>query len=407
MGEIKDTLNEEKERGSMDKKARIGSYKKGSVLGERVYRTYTPKPLPPTPPLNLESLLPFLEKAQTALGRLDGMRSVLPNSSFFLSMYAQKEALLSSQIEGTQSSFSDLLLFEQQHLISVDYEDTAEVSSYIKAMEYGLEQVQRLPLSLRLIREIHEKLMSSKRGRNQQPGQFRTSQNWIGGRDPSSARFVPPPPQDLMECLDSFEKFLHDKSLKLPVLIKAALIHVQFETIHPFLDGNGRLGRLLITLILCLEGPLKEPILYLSLYFKTHRKRYYELLQSVRETGDWESWVQFFLEAVSEVSTQATQAANKILSLVEEDQSLIESKIKPTASLSVLKIYSYMKNQAVIATAKQIKEDNQLSLPTVLRSLKTLEELGIIKEITKKARHKIFIYKKYLDILSEGTEPIR
>jgi Fic family protein len=243
----------------MDKSKRLGqSLRQGSF--EEVYTSYIPKPLPPEPPLEMDRLYLLLDKANTALGRLDGMSMVLPDSSLFLYMYVRKEAVLSSQIEGTQSSLSDLLLFENQDAPGAPIDDVTEVSNYVAAMSYGLERLKEFPLSLRLMREIHEKLMTTGRGSQMQPGEFRTSQNWIGGTRPGNAKFVPPPPEYLMECLDGFEKFLHDEKVKLPVLLKAALAHLQFETIHPFLDGNGRLGRLLITFILCVEGVLKEPV---------------------------------------------------------------------------------------------------------------------------------------------------
>ena len=278
----------------MDKSGRIGKHQEIKAGGESNY-AYIPAPLPPNPPLEMGELYPLLDKANAALGRLDGMSMVLPDHSLFLYMYIRKEAVLSSQIEGTQSSLSDLLLFENEDAPGAPINDVTEVSNYVSVMSYGLERIKELPISLRLIREIHERLMSRGRGSVKQPGEFRTSQNWIGGSRPGNAKFVPPPPDQLMDCLDPFEKFFHDEKIILPVLIKAALAHVQFETIHPFLDGNGRLGRLLITFMLCQDGLLKEPLLYLSLYFKTHRQAYYDHLQSVRETGDWESWIKFFL----------------------------------------------------------------------------------------------------------------
>ena len=291
----------------MEKKKRIGRYVKGSAVGGEQYHAYIPKPLPPDPPLDMSELYPLLDEANTALGRLDGMSMVLPDSSLFLYMYVRKEAVLSSQIEGTQSSLSDLLLFETDEAPGSPLTDVMEVSSYVSALNYGLERLQEIPLSLRLIREIHAKLMNDTRGGHKQPGEFRTSQNWIGGTRPGNAKFVPPPTEQLMECLDSFEKFLHDESVQLPLLIKAALAHVQFETIHPFLDGNGRLGRLLITFMLCVGGILKEPLLYLSLYLKINRKAYYNHLQSVRETGDWEAWIKFFLEGINATAAQAKE----------------------------------------------------------------------------------------------------
>lgn len=238
----------------MKKKTRIGTYLQSASVAGQSYKSFVPPPLPPNPPLEMDHLYTLLDQASIALGRLDGMSMVLPDASLFLYMYVRKEAVLSSQIEGTQSSLSDLLLFESAEAPGVPIDDVTEVSCYVSAMNYGLERLKDFPLSLRLIREIHEKLMKKARGGHKQPGEFRVSQNWIGGISPRNATFVPPPPEKLMECLGAFETFLHDEEIQLPALIKAALAHVQFETIHPFLDGNGRLGRLLITFILCTEG---------------------------------------------------------------------------------------------------------------------------------------------------------
>jgi len=383
----------------MSKKDRIGEYKKISVEKEDYY-AYTPKSLPPNPEIDLKNLFGLIDQANTALGRLDGMSLVLPDSNLFLYMYIRKEAVLSSQIEGTQSSLSDLLLHESKKTPGVPIDDVTEVSCYVSAMTYGLKRLESFPLSLRLIREIHEKLMNNARGGNKQPGQFRNSQNWIGGTRPGNALFVPPPVEDLMCCLDSFEKFLHNDKINLPALIKVALAHLQFETIHPFLDGNGRLGRLLITLILCKEKILKEPLLYLSLYFKTNRQEYYNHLQSVRETGSWEEWIEFFLKGVIETSSQATQTAKAIIDLFEADRLLIEKHNKSTSS--IVSIYTYLQKNPIINTS-EIKSALEISLPTVLRSLVVLENLGIIKEITKKERNKIFVYQEYINILNKET----
>lgn len=387
----------------MDKKQRIGKLVSYLVGGEH-YQAYIPAHLPPSPPLDMDELYLLLDQANIALGRLDGMSIVLPDHSLFLYMYVRKEAVLSSQIEGTQSSLSDLLLFETQEAPGAPMDDVQEVSNYVSAMNHGLERLKELPLSLRLIREIHAKLMTGARGGHKMPGDFRTSQNWIGGSRPGNARFVPPPPDRLMQSLDAFEKFLHDDTVKMPALIRAALAHVQFETIHPFLDGNGRVGRLLITFILCAEGILTEPLLYLSLYFKANRQAYYDHLQSVRETGDWEAWIQFFLSGVIDTANQATEAVQAILHLFGQDRQKMEADGKPTAA--VMSIHNYFQSYPISNTTK-IKEACALSLPTVLRSLATLEQQGIIEEITGKGRHKIFVYRAYLNILSKGTEPSR
>jgi len=386
----------------MDKSDRIGFLKKSSAVAGETYEAYIPKPLPPSPPLDMSRLYPLLDKAATAMGRLDGMSMVLPDAYLFLYMYIRKEAVLSSQIEGTQSSFSDLLLYENEEAPGAPIDDVTEVSCYVAAMNHGLERLKNFPLSLRLIREIHKILMHNARGGNKLPGEFRSSQNWIGGTRPGNARFVPPPPEDLMETLDKFEKFLHDSNVKMPVLIKAALTHVQFETIHPFLDGNGRLGRLLITFILCHEGVLNQPLLYLSLYFKTNRQQYYDHLQSVRKTGDWESWVEFFLTGVIETAEQAAETAKNILKLFDDDRDSITACGN---SAAVLTVHNYLQNQPISSTTK-IRDKCELSLPTVLRSLRTLEAIGIVREITGKERNKIFVYDHYINILSQGTEPL-
>ena len=390
-----------KEMG-MDKTSRIGRYIKSSLVPGEPYKSYIPVDLPFEPAIDMTDISLILEKANNALGRLDGMSMALPDPSLFIYMYVRKEAVLSSQIEGTQSSLSDLLLFENEEAPGVPMDDVAEVSCYVSALNYGLNRLKELPLSLRLIREIHSKLMENARGGNKQPGQFRSSQNWIGGSRPGNAKFVPPSPENLMPCLDNFEKFLHDETLQLPTLIKVAIAHVQFETIHPFLDGNGRLGRLLITFILCNDGLLKEPLLYLSLYLKANRQLYYDYLQSVRETGDWEAWIKFFLTGVAETANQAAQTAQSIIGLFDNDRKKIESAGKSTAG--ILMIHNYLQRHPISNTSK-IRERCNVSLPTVLRSMVVLEELNIVKEITGKGRHKIFVYKEYLDILSQGTEP--
>src|ERR1700738_3908488 len=272
--------------------SRIGRFVT-TAYGDEPVRRDVPPPLPPTPPVDLSGLMPLIEQANRALGRLDGITSILPAPPLFLFMYVRKEALLSSQIEGTQSSLSDLLLFENDEIPLVAIDDVQEVSNYVAAMQYGLKRLgEGFPLSLRLIREIHDILLRRGRGSSKQPGEFRRTQNWIGGTPPGHAQFVPPPPNELPGYLDNFEKFLHDQ--KTPTLIRTALAHVQFESIHPFLDGNGRLGRLLITFLLCAEGALSEPLLYLSLHFKSHRQEYYDHLQRVRTHGDWEGWLRFF-----------------------------------------------------------------------------------------------------------------
>jgi Fic family protein len=344
-----------------------------------------------------------ISQAMLALGRLDGLATVLPDPALFIYSYIRKEAVLSSQIEGTQSSLDDLLLFENDATPGVPLEDVQEVSNYVAAMSYGLDRLKELPLSLRLIKEIHRVLLSKGRGSNKEPGEFRRSQNWVGGTRPGNAVFVPPPPDYLLECLGAMEKFLHDDPVKTPLLIKAALAHVQFETIHPFLDGNGRLGRLLTTFLLCAEGALREPLLYLSLYFKQHRQQYYELLQSVRLTGDWEAWLSFFLTGVVETATQAAGTSRALMSLAVEDEKRIQTIGK--AAGSALRVHRMLQARPLISIASASKQ-LQLTVPTVTASLERLEKLGIVRETTGGKYGRLYAYGRYLEILNAGTEPV-
>ena len=372
-------------------------------FGSETVRAYVPQPLPPNPPLDLSKLLNKLTRADQALGRLDGIAKVLPSTDIFVFMYVKKEALLSSQIEGTQSSLSDLLLFENSEMPLARLNDVKEVSNYIIAMEHGLKRLaDGFPISLRLIREMHAALLSRGRGENKQPGEFRTSQNWIGGSRPGNATFVPPPPNEVMNCLGDLEKFLHEESTY-PVLIRAALAHLQFETIHPFLDGNGRLGRLLITLLLCKEKVLNTPILYLSLYLKENRSRYYDLLQAVRVNGDWEAWIDFFLDGVAETSEQGISTAQRLISLFESDSKKL-SKLGRSAS-TTLRLHSEMKQTPMISVGGAARKLN-MSQPTIQKALDNLVKLGIVKEVTGKRRNRMYLYHRYLHILSEGTEPL-
>lgn len=387
-----------------DYPSRLGRKVAVSTAGETI-TAFVPPPLPPNPSLELPRLYRQLENANRALGRLDGVTSILPDTPLFLYMYVRKEALLSSQIEGTQSSLSDLLLFENEEAPGVPIDDVQEVSSYVAAMEHGLERIRAgFPISLRLIRELHDILLSKGRGSSKQPGEFRRTQNWIGGTRPGNALFVPPPPELLMELMSHLEIFIHDDTVEIPSLIKAGLVHVQFETIHPFLDGNGRLGRLLITFILCAQGILKEPILYLSLYFKSHRSRYYELLQGVRERGDWEAWLEFFLDGITETSLQAADAAREILNLFETDRIHIERLGRPAAS--ALRVHQLLQQKPIINIPDAAKKLG-ISVPTITKSVQHLEDLRIVREITGKQRGRAFAYSGYLEILSRGTEPLR
>jgi Fic family protein len=381
---------------------RLGTHVTSTLGGEAV-RAFVPPPLPPDPPIDFTGMMDRLDKAAAALGRLDGITTILPAPPLFISMYVRKEALLSSQIEGTQSSLSDLLLFEAHEIPQVPIDDVEEVSSYVAALNYGLKRLreENFPLSLRLIREIHGVLLRTGRGSSKQPGEFRRTQNWIGGTRPGNAMFVPPPPDRLAECLARFEQFLHADDTGLPLLVKAAVAHVQFESIHPFLDGNGRLGRLLITFLLCAAGALREPILYLSLYFKMHRQRYYELLQLVRETGDWEAWINFFLEGVIETATQATDAARQLLGLFQEDRQKVAALGRPAAS--ALRIYELFQKRPVLSISSATNE-LAMSEPTVAKSIQHLIDLGIVREVTGKRRRRIYSYDGYLDVLNQGTE---
>ena len=387
---------------SLKEASRLGSYVTATVAGEPV-RAFVPSPLPP-PNLNLNGLYQRLDRATQALARLDELTVLLPDIRFLLYLYVRKEALVSSQIEGTQSSLADLLLFENREPTSVPKEDVEEVSNYVAAMQHGLRRLAGgFPLCLRLIREIHKILLRGGRGANQTPGEFRRSQNWIGGSRPGNASFVPPPPEQMMKCLDSFERFLHDDQHHLPLLIEAGLVHIQFESIHPFLDGNGRLGRLLIPLLLCAKDALHQPLLYLSLYFKTHRNRYYECLQRVRTHGEWEQWLEFFLDGVDATAKEAAQTAKNVLNLFSADRKKIQHLGRSASS--ALRVHEYMQRQpfaSIGAVAKALK----LSVPTVTASLNHLVRLKVVEEVTGRRRYRLFRYTRYFNMVSEGTEPL-
>ncbi len=385
-----------------------GTYVTNSLSPEP-FKAFIPHSLPPDPPLNLSGEhYSLLDQATLALGRLDGLTGQLPRDvgALYTYFYIRKEAVLSSQIEGTQSSLSDLILYENDELPGVPAEDVGEVLQYVRAMYHGLKRLREddFPLSLRLIREIQEVLLSSGRGSEKHPGEFRTSQNWIGGSRPGNARYVPPPPGEILTCMGALEKFIHEKYLHMQILVKAALVHVQFETIHPFLDGNGRLGRLLITLLLCAEGILQEPLLYLSLYFKQHREAYYDLLQRVRTEGDWESWLHFFLTGVYETANQAVYTSRRILELFQNDQQRIEAQGRALGTM--LRVYKLLQSTPLI-TIPRASQKTAISVPTVTTALSRMEELGIVREITSKRRDKLYSYERYIQLLSEGTEPIK
>ena len=381
---------------------RIGEYITTTMVGESVC-AYVPRDLPPVPPIDMQSLSTLVSDAMLALGRLDGVRSVATDTSLFLYMYVRKEALLSSQIEGTQSTLSDLLLYENEQTPGAPIDDVEEVSTYVSALKHGLKRMEDgFPLSMRLMREMHGILLSTGRGSTKLPGEFKQSQNWIGGTRPGNALFVPPPPGSVLDLMTNLETFLHAED-ELPIIVKAGIAHLQFETIHPFLDGNGRLGRLLITLYLCSEGILEEPLLYLSLYLKTHRKTYYQLLNEVRDHGRWEVWLEFFLIGVKEVAEQANVAAKRISSIFEADAQKI-SNLK-RAAMMARKVHEVMRQRPIVTIAL-ITELCDTTVPTATNALRNLEKLGVVLEVTGKERGRIYAYTKYLEILDEGTDPI-
>ncbi len=387
---------------STSEDARLGQYVETAAGGETV-RAFVPPALPPNPPIDLLPLLEKLSAAERALGRLDGITVLLPSHELFLYMYVRKEAVLSSQIEGTQSTLTDLLRFETDAEAGQPIDDIREVSNYVDAMMFGLDRLRELPLSLRLIREMHGQLLQSGRGAAMNPGEFRRSQNWVGGTRPGNALYVPPPTSELNSVLDSFEHFMHEEVSGLPPLIKAGLLHVQFETIHPFLDGNGRVGRLLITLYLCMQGVLHKPLLYLSLYLKTHRAEYYRLLQEVRERGAWEIWLTFFLEGVAETANQAFDAATRIVDLFKRDRERIAAQGERVGS--ALRVHDFLQQNPLV-TGTRLVQQTGLSAPTINLALTDLEALGIVAEITGRRRGRVFGYSAYLSILNEGTNPL-
>jgi Fic family protein len=378
-----------------------GGYEQIAVGGERV-SAFIPRSLPVTPPLEVTGdLRRRLDQALVSLGRLDSVSMLLPETSLFLYTYVRKEAVLSSQIEGTQSSLSDLLLFELEEAPGVPMDDVIEVSSYVAALEHGLARLREgFPLSSRLLREIHGVLLARGRGADKQPGEFRRSQNWIGGTRPGNAHYVPPPVTAIGDAMGALEKFLHDEPEQTPTIIKAALAHVQFETIHPFLDGNGRVGRLLIALLLSAEGILHQPLLYLSLYFKQHRARYYELLDVVRKDGDWEAWLEFFAEAVASTADSAVTAARDLSTLFATDKELIRSSGR--GAISALLVHDALQRRPLASTAS-LREATGRTMPTVLQALDALQQLGIVREVTGRRRNRVFAYTKYLDILNRET----
>ena len=385
------------------KRGMTGTISTTTVAGERV-DAFVPLPLPPRPPLVIDGRLQMLlESATLAVGRLDGVSTLLPDKALFLYAFVRKEALVSSQIEGTQSSLSDLLLFEADELPGVPLDDVQEVSSYVAALDHGLSRLREgFPLSSRLLREIHGVLLRSGRGQERDPGSFRRSQNWIGGSRPGNAHFVPPPHTEIAAAMADLEAFLHDRDGGVPWLVRAALAHVQFETIHPFLDGNGRVGRLLITLLLCDAGVLREPLLYLSLYLKRHRARYYELLDLVRRDGDWEAWLEFFASGVAEAAQGAVDTAGRLSELFAFDRSRIESVTGRRAG-SALRVHEALKARPLRSIA-DLATTTGLSFPAAAAAVDALVGLGVAREFTGRRRDRLFVYDRYVAILGEGTE---
>lgn len=386
-------------------RGRTGTYVCSSATGGEEVLAFVPAPLPPEPPLDLSGARSRLhEQALLACGRLDAVTTLLPEPELFLYAYVRKEALVSSQIEGAQSSLSDLLLFELEQEPGVPFNDVVEVSNYIAALEHGLGRLgEGFPLSNRLLREMHERLLARGRGAERQPGAFRRTQTWIGGTRPGNAQFVPPPPEYVEDQMAALERFIHDEELPFSALIQGALAHVQFETIHPFLDGNGRIGRLLNALILHQEGVLRQPLLYLSLYFKQHRQEYYRLLDATRRDGDWEAWLDFFLQGVLSTANGAVETAHRLLDVFREDQAWVEGLGR--AAANALRVFHALGIRP-LTSINDLAESAGIAYPTASRAVEALEELGILREITGRRRDRVFAYTRYIDVLNEGAEPL-
>ncbi len=386
------------------KRGSTGKYEITGAGNEQV-RAFVPNPLPPAPPVDLSNARQrLLEQATLALGRLDSISILLPDPNIFLYAYIRREAVLSSQIEGTQSSLADLLLFELDEAPGVPFDDVVEVSGYVSALEHGMARLRDgFPLSNRLIREMHQVLLARGRGSEKSPGEFRRTQNWIGGTRPGNAHFVPAPPSLVEECMAALERFIHDDHSPYSTLVKAALAHVQFETIHPFLDGNGRIGRLLIAFMLHHGGVLAKPLLYLSLYFKQHRSEYYRLLDLVRAEGEWEAWLDFFLKGVEDTASNAVRTAQELVALFKGDTARVQSIGR--ASSSALRVFNALCERP-ITTLNDLCRRTGLSFPTAMKSIDRLISLGIVKELTGGRRNRVFGYDRYMAILIKGTEPI-
>ncbi|MFA4987280.1 MAG: Fic family protein [Candidatus Brocadiia bacterium] len=379
----------------------LSSFRAGRYIQQTGgYRAFIPAPLPPDPAVHISgNLLMLLSEANRALGWLDGTILTLPNPDLFVLMYVKKEAVLSSQIEGTQSSLQDVLTAEAKVLSPNRPKDVEEVVNYIGAMNYGLQRLSELPVSVRLIKEIHARLLKGVRGSRLAPGELRTSQNWIGpgGCLLNEATFVPPPPYEVPKAMSDLEAFLHADA-PVPLLVKVGLAHAQFETIHPFLDGNGRIGRLLITFLLCEEAALQKPVLYLSHFFKRHRQEYYQHLQSVRDSGTWEEWLTFFLNGVVEVSYQAAETARKILTLREEHRRLITESFGRAAG-NGHRVLELLYEQPVVSVAV-IRKRIGTTYPAASSLVGRMVGAGILHEITGRSRNRVYRYDSYVDLFS-------
>lgn len=381
----------------IDNKSRAGRY----IQQPQGYRAFIPANLPPLPPVRMDDeMWALLSDADRALGRLDGCTTVLPNPDLFVYMYVRKEAVLSSQIEGTQASLMDVVEFESKAAESGIQGDVEEVVNYVAAMNYGLGRLKELPLSLRLIREIHEKLLTGVRGGDKSPGEFRSTQNWVGppGSRPDTARHVPPPPYEMQGALDNLEKYIHDDA-PVPLLIKVGLVHSQFETIHPFLDGNGRVGRLLITFLLCERGVLQRPLLYLSHYFKQNRTEYYDRLQAVRDTGDWESWLKFFLHGVAVVAREAAVTARKVEDLRERDRKEITAQMGRGAAKGLV-LLEQLYSRPIVDVAAVGKIISR-GIPTANELVQEMCKMDILHETTGHKRNRSFAYWAYLQLFAD------
>ncbi len=371
----------------------------------RGYSAFTPAKLPPQPSIDIDlEMQNLLSLADRKLGRLDGITEILPNPELFVAMYVKKEAVLSAQIEGTQASLVDVLNAPSEtEITDVSHNEVREVVNYVNAIYWGIENLVRLPISLRLIRNIHEILLKDVRGSNKSPGEFRKSQNWIGpqGSTLMSATFIPPTVENMEIAMADLENFIYADD-NIPALIKIALIHAQFETIHPFLDGNGRMGRLLITFWLCQQKILSQPLLYLSYYFKQNRLEYYDRLMAVRIKGDWENWIKFFLKGVAAVSDEATESAKDIIGLQNKYTARILERDKGNRNYIAL-LNALFENPMI--TKKEIAKILKISLPTVGSVVDMFCDLGILDDLTpQKKRYKTYVFKEYLEILQKGTE---